>query len=155
MDDTQVRAEQFNRDAENDELRAGLAELSGVRRDFAKTKSIFAARVRKIAQAALTGHAIKKIHPESYCHRCFDRNPSCWYTDNDIWNATVRAKGEKEVLCPTCLIELHEKLVGHPCSWRLSLEDDTLEIDKLRERLYDRGMELARLTQLLNSKQEE
>jgi hypothetical protein len=63
------------------------------------------------------------IHPEDYCHRCGQRNPS-WYAEAEDWRiATARwssETGREGICCPTCFIEMHDEATPDVfVTWRL------------------------------------
>lgn len=77
-------------------------------------------------------------HPEGYCHRCGGKNLLNWTADNDVWNAVMRKDGSDlfdGIVCPICFVQLAEEKYGR--LWRLVLEGDDPEIDKLRVQLYE------------------
>lgn len=77
-------------------------------------------------------------HPEHRCDRCGGRNISPWYADSDVWN---RVAGDWSILCPICFSKLAEEAGIKPTAWRLSMEGDEPEVNKLRVRLshlYDK-----------------
>jgi hypothetical protein len=57
-------------------------------------------------------------HPEDWCQRCARPNP-IWYAPNDLWNKYAR--GEFNILCPCCFIELAKK-AGFDPVWVLKTE---------------------------------
>jgi len=80
------------------------------------------------------------MHPEDFCHRCGDRNPSCWYADRETWliatSAWAEETGREGICCPTCLVEMYERATGKFTQWRFSphVDSDMLAIDRERER---------------------
>lgn len=65
------------------------------------------------------------FHPETFCHRCGRRNPN-WWTDAAPWQRATagRERGALEILCPSCLCELHEQQAGVRVTWRLIIDPD-------------------------------
>jgi hypothetical protein len=50
------------------------------------------------------------FHPEDYCHRCGNPNPS-WWVAGPVWNLVIRTDREpgdrwNEIICPSCFAEL-------------------------------------------------
>lgn len=66
------------------------------------------------------------FHPETYCHRCGQRNLKAWYTDNSLWNQVM---GDyRGIVCPQCFTELYEEAsAGNYGIWNLKLELQTDE----------------------------
>jgi hypothetical protein len=69
-------------------------------------------------------------HPEDYCHICSNENIT-WYADNDLWNKVMDKR--EEICCPVCFVKIAESKGIRPTAWRLSVENDTPEIDKMDE----------------------
>lgn len=50
---------------------------------------------------------VKDAHPEDFCHKCGQPN-IVWFAPNELWNKSVRAANEPEILCPVCFVQLAE-----------------------------------------------
>jgi len=62
---------------------------------------------------------------ELICERC-DRDYPIWYTENPIWNETIRddvAGDSFAFLCPTCFC-VHSAMMGITPCWKLTKSDD-------------------------------
>lgn len=62
------------------------------------------------------------FHPEDFCHRCGRRNP-VWWVDANQWETATedRPRGELDILCPSCFVELHEAATGQRFLWELRI----------------------------------
>lgn len=56
------------------------------------------------------------MHPEDYCHRCGNRNPSWFVSTREQWLAGTQAwaaeTGREGICCPTCFEEIWEERHG-------------------------------------------
>lgn len=53
------------------------------------------------------GTKLVVAHPEDFCGKC-GRPNVVWFAPSPLWNKAVRAKGECEILCPVCFVQLAE-----------------------------------------------
>lgn len=63
------------------------------------------------------------IHPESFCHRCGQRNP-VWHAAPALWNegTASRPRGRGDILCPTCFATEYERAYPDAfASWELRI----------------------------------
>jgi len=84
--------------------------------------------------------AAAKTHPEDFCHRCGGRNAT-WFAPSPLWNLAVRAKGEPEILCPVCFIQLAEEAGINGMAWKVapeSYEWASADIKRLAREVMDK-----------------
>jgi hypothetical protein len=71
---------------------------------------------------------VARAHPEDYCHRC--SGPNCsWYAPSLLWNQFVRDRGEPEIICPICFVEL-AVLGGMDTTWSMVPDSVTSDYDE-------------------------
>lgn len=58
------------------------------------------------------------FHPEHFCHRCGERNPSWWTPE---WDA-IRGDHYVTIVCPSCFCALHAVTTGERTPWRLIVD---------------------------------
>jgi hypothetical protein len=61
------------------------------------------------------------FHPEDYCHRCGNHNPS-WWIDSDRFNIAMGSHTHHQwngIVCPSCFVSLHEEATGLQTTWQL------------------------------------
>lgn len=61
-------------------------------------------------------------HPEDFCHKCGQPNIS-WFAPNELWNKSVRAANQPEILCPVCFVKLTEAAGLREQTWRVAPRD--------------------------------
>jgi hypothetical protein len=61
------------------------------------------------------------FHPETFCHRCGQRNVWSWFADSDEWNKVDPT--HLSILCPQCFTEGWAKVTGMKVSWHLVLAE--------------------------------
>jgi hypothetical protein len=65
------------------------------------------------------------FHPETYCHRCGQRNLHSWATAHDLWSQACETglMPGSHIVCPQCFTEMWETATGRAVSWTLSIDD--------------------------------
>ena len=119
---------------------------------------ILSAALNAIPDPASELARLKKLdgnddHIENRCERCTGRNLHSWYADSDVWN---KVAGDYSVLCPICFTDLAREKGIDPSAWRISVDGDDPEVDKLRVRIHEllsqESTELSRLKKALDDR---
>lgn len=84
------------------------------------------------------------FHPEDFCHQCGQRN-LVWWADSELWNAATAglARGQMEVLCPSCFAAGWEAATGLSVIWELRLDRRSRELDSEQPLVDDETLTIA------------